>query len=83
MTELGEKIGLSTSPCAERVKRLERTGVITGYHARVAPQAQVFVIAAPAQTLAGLGLLALLLPAIFTHWLDAARAAWSLLPGLG
>lgn len=39
MTELGEKIGLSTSPCAERVKRLERSGVITGYHARVAPQA--------------------------------------------
>ena len=39
MTELGEKIGLSTSPCAERVKRMERNGVITGYHARVAPQA--------------------------------------------
>jgi Lrp/AsnC family leucine-responsive transcriptional regulator len=39
MTDLGERIGLSTSPCAERVKRLERNGVITGYHARVAPQA--------------------------------------------
>ncbi|MCB1623135.1 MAG: winged helix-turn-helix transcriptional regulator [Pseudomonadales bacterium] len=39
MTELGERIGLSTSPCAERVKRLERNGVITGYHARVNPQA--------------------------------------------
>ena len=37
MTELGEKIGLSTSPCAERVKRLERSGIITGYHARVNP----------------------------------------------
>lgn len=37
MTELGERIGLSTSPCAERVKRLERKGVITGYHARVNP----------------------------------------------
>ncbi len=39
MTELGEQIGLSTSPCAERVRRLERQGVITGYHARVDPQA--------------------------------------------
>lgn len=38
MTELGEQIGLSTSPCAERVKRLERSGVITGYFARVNPQ---------------------------------------------
>jgi Lrp/AsnC family leucine-responsive transcriptional regulator len=39
MTDLAEKIGLSTSPCSERVRRLERSGVITGYHARVAPEA--------------------------------------------
>jgi len=39
MTELAERVGLSASPCAERVKRMEREGVITGYHARVAPQA--------------------------------------------
>jgi Lrp/AsnC family transcriptional regulator, leucine-responsive regulatory protein len=39
MTELGERIGLSTSPCSQRVKRLEREGVITGYHARVNPAA--------------------------------------------
>lgn len=39
MTDLGEQIGLSTSPCAERVRRLERNGVITGYHARINPQA--------------------------------------------
>jgi Lrp/AsnC family leucine-responsive transcriptional regulator len=39
MTELGERIGLSTSPVAERVKRLERQGVIMGYHARVDPSA--------------------------------------------
>ena len=37
MTELGEKVGLSTSPCSQRVKRLERLGVITGYHAKVNP----------------------------------------------
>ena len=39
MTELAEKIGLSTSPCTERVKRMERDGVITGYHARLSPVA--------------------------------------------
>ena len=39
MTELAQTIGLSTSPCSERVKRMEREGVITGYHARVSPKA--------------------------------------------
>lgn len=37
MTELAEYIGLSTSACAERVRRLERDKVITGYHARIDP----------------------------------------------
>ena len=39
ITELAERIGLSASACAERVRRLERDKVITGYHARVNPQA--------------------------------------------
>ncbi|MBB3177606.1 winged helix-turn-helix transcriptional regulator [Variovorax sp. Sphag1AA] len=39
MTDLAEQIGLSTSPCSERVRRMEREGVITGYYARVDPQA--------------------------------------------
>jgi Lrp/AsnC family leucine-responsive transcriptional regulator len=39
VTELAERIGLSTSPCSERVRRLERDGVITGYHARIDPKA--------------------------------------------
>jgi Lrp/AsnC family transcriptional regulator, leucine-responsive regulatory protein len=39
VTELAGKVGLSTSPCAERVKRMERDGVISGYHARVSPAA--------------------------------------------
>ena len=39
MTELAEKVGLSTTPCTERVRRLEREGVIEGYHARLNPQA--------------------------------------------
>ncbi|MEO6959558.1 MAG: Lrp/AsnC ligand binding domain-containing protein [Burkholderiaceae bacterium] len=37
MTELAEIIGLTVTPCIERVKRLERDKVITGYHARVSP----------------------------------------------
>ncbi|MES2399483.1 MAG: winged helix-turn-helix transcriptional regulator [Pseudomonadota bacterium] len=39
MTELAQQIGLSTSPCSDRVKRMEREGIIMGYHARVLPQA--------------------------------------------
>ncbi len=39
ITELGDRIGLSSSPCSERVRRLERSGVITGYHARIDPKA--------------------------------------------
>ncbi len=39
MTELAHKVGLSATPVAERVKRLEKEGVITGYHARVSPRA--------------------------------------------
>ncbi|MDQ0978032.1 Lrp/AsnC family leucine-responsive transcriptional regulator [Pseudomonas synxantha] len=37
-TELGEKVGLSTTPCTERVRRLEREGIIMGYNARLNPQ---------------------------------------------
>jgi len=39
MTELAEKVGLSATPCTERVRRLERDGIITGYHAHVSPAA--------------------------------------------
>lgn len=39
MTELAQRVGLSTSPCSDRVKRLEKSGVITGYHAHVSPEA--------------------------------------------
>lgn len=39
MTDLADAVGLTVSPCIERVKRLEREGVIQGYHARVSPAA--------------------------------------------
>ena len=35
--ELAKKVGLSPSPCLERVKRLEQQGYITGYTATVDP----------------------------------------------
>ncbi|MCP1293191.1 MULTISPECIES: winged helix-turn-helix transcriptional regulator [Chromobacterium] len=39
MTELSEKVGLSTTPCTERVRRMERDGIIEGYYARLNPHA--------------------------------------------
>jgi Lrp/AsnC family leucine-responsive transcriptional regulator len=39
ITELGERVGLSTSPCSQRVRRLERMGVISGYHAKLNAEA--------------------------------------------
>jgi Lrp/AsnC family transcriptional regulator of ectoine degradation len=34
---LAESVGLSVSACFERVRRLERAGIIVGYHARIDP----------------------------------------------
>jgi Transcriptional regulators len=39
IAELAEHVGLSASACAERVRRLERDRVITGYYARIKPEA--------------------------------------------
>jgi Lrp/AsnC family leucine-responsive transcriptional regulator len=39
IAELGRRVNLSSPAVAERVKRLERTGVITGYRAEVDPRA--------------------------------------------
>jgi Lrp/AsnC family leucine-responsive transcriptional regulator len=39
LAELGRRVGLSPPAVAERVQRLERDGVITGYHASVNPRA--------------------------------------------
>ena len=37
--ELGERVGLSKSPCWSRVRELERSGVIRGFSAQLAPSA--------------------------------------------
>jgi Lrp/AsnC family leucine-responsive transcriptional regulator len=46
MAELGRRISLSPPAVAERVQRLERTGVITGYHAAIDPKTIGYPIAA-------------------------------------
>ncbi|WP_136679096.1 leucine-responsive transcriptional regulator Lrp [Neptunomonas sp. XY-337] len=37
-TDLADRVGLSTTPCIERVKRLEKDGYIQGYYARLNPE---------------------------------------------
>lgn len=44
LAELGRRVSLSAPAVAERVQRLEETGVITGYHATVDPTALGFPI---------------------------------------
>jgi Lrp/AsnC family transcriptional regulator, leucine-responsive regulatory protein len=44
--ELGRRVGLSAPAVAERVGRLEREGVITGYRAEVDPKAIGYALAA-------------------------------------
>ena len=45
LAELGRRVGLSAPAVAERVGRLERDGVITGYRAEVDPQALGWTLA--------------------------------------
>jgi len=35
---LAERVGLSPTPCWNRLRRLEEAGIISGYHARIAPR---------------------------------------------
>lgn len=37
-SELAKRVGLTTSPCLERVKRMEREGIIQGYNALLNPE---------------------------------------------
>ena len=45
VAELGRRVGLSAPAVGERIGRLERAGVITGYHAAVEPRALGFGLA--------------------------------------
>jgi Lrp/AsnC family transcriptional regulator, leucine-responsive regulatory protein len=46
LAELGRRIGLSPPAVADRLRRLERTGVITGYAAEVDPRALGYTLSA-------------------------------------
>jgi Lrp/AsnC family transcriptional regulator, regulator of ectoine-degradation genes len=35
---LAEQVGLSPTPCWIRLRKLEQAGIVTGYHARIAPR---------------------------------------------
>jgi Lrp/AsnC family leucine-responsive transcriptional regulator len=39
LSRIGQKVGLSAPAVAERLRKLEEAGIITGYHARIAPAA--------------------------------------------
>lgn len=39
LSRIGKKVGLSAPAVAERMRKLEESGVIQGYHARIAPEA--------------------------------------------
>lgn len=56
--------------------------VALGLLARIAPQVQVYFIAIPGQVLAGLALLAAIMPPLLGTFAEAARAAFLDLPGL-
>ena len=55
--------------------------VALGLLARLAPQVQVYFVAIPGQILAGIALLALLLPAMAALYAEAMRGLFSALPG--
>src|SRR5438034_2584546 len=44
LAELGRRVGLSSPAVAERLKRLERDGVIAGYRANVNPRALGYML---------------------------------------
>jgi flagellar biosynthetic protein FliR len=56
--------------------------VALGLLTRIAPQVQVYFIAVPGQVLAGVALLALVMPALLGAFEEAARTAFMNLPGL-
>lgn len=45
ITELAERVNLSATPCARRIKRLEDTGIITGYHTKTDAQKMGYPLA--------------------------------------
>ena len=83
VTAAGESLGLALRLAGPLVLLAVLGNFGLALLARVAPQVQVFIVAAPAQILAGLLLLALLLPALLAAWEEALRQGLLALPFLG
>jgi DNA-binding Lrp family transcriptional regulator len=47
--ELAQRVGVSAPPCLRRVRALEETGVIRGYHADIAPESLGYAVTVFAQ----------------------------------
>lgn len=79
----GESLALALRVAAPFVVAGVLFNAALGLLARVAPQSQIFVIAAPAQILGGFALLAALLPAMLALWGAEIAGAFLRLPGGG
>lgn len=77
----GESFALALRIAAPFVLGSIVLNVALGLLSRLAPQVQVYFVAIPGQILAGIALLGLLLPVILGVYGDAARAAFTALPG--
>jgi flagellar biosynthetic protein FliR len=78
----GDSLALALRLAAPFVLAAVVINVALGLLTRIAPQVQVYFIAVPGQVLAGLALLALILPALLGAFGEAAREAFLTLPGL-
>jgi flagellar biosynthesis protein FliR len=79
---VAESLGLALRLAAPLVLAAVLGQFALGLLARLAPQVQIFAVAAPGQLLAGLLLLALVLPALLSAWATATREGFLALPGL-
>ncbi len=79
---VADSLGLALRLAAPLVLAAVLGHVALGLLARLAPRVPIHVVAMPAQILAGLLLLALLLPAVLGLWLEAMREGLLRLPGL-
>ena len=78
-----DSLGLALRLAAPLVLAAMLGNFALGLLARLAPQVQVFAMAAPGQILGGLLLLSLLLPVLLSVWEAALREGFLHLPGLG
>ncbi len=79
---VGVGFSLALRLCAPALLASVVWSVATGLLARLAPRIQVHFLAAPAQILGGLALLAVLSGAILAAWGEAVRTGFGALPGL-